>query len=103
MLPGFRQPVFLIPYPPVSSAGFVFLPSVFSALFHIPLIYPLNMLLFICSAPSVCRLSFRLFYLPLMSEFNPQPVYFHFVIQDFYDFTLYIAGTGIHGIFYRRY
>ncbi|AVK38168.1 hypothetical protein CSB69_3112 [Morganella morganii] len=24
MLPGFRQPVFLIPYPPVSSAGFVF-------------------------------------------------------------------------------
>ena len=60
---GFRQPVFLIPYPPVSSAGFVFLPSVFSALFYIPLIYPLNMLLFVCSAPSVCQ-SFRLFYFP---------------------------------------
>ncbi|KGP44487.1 hypothetical protein C4513_11820 [Morganella morganii] len=35
MLPGFRQPVFLIPYPPVSSAGFVFFTfCVFRSVLH---------------------------------------------------------------------
>ncbi|KJF79287.1 hypothetical protein UA45_00175 [Morganella morganii] len=70
MLPGFRQPVFLISYPTGILCRFcIFIFSIFRSVLH-PSFYPLNILRSISSTSSVC-LSFHLFSLSLMSEFNP--------------------------------